>query len=133
MLSFLRGGKHIEKLTAQVEAAVVERVGADFEVFLNDVAAPAFNDKFLRLLNLGKGGGEGAADAYQTFRTEIVDLRGAILTFAEERIRTAIEGMEVIGKDNQFRRHLSEAVTTLANGTLESGAKALGVPFEPFV
>lgn len=126
MFSFLRG-KGKDKLAAQVEAAVVAQVGVDFEMFLTEVASPAFTDKFRRLVALISEGGEDTADAYETFRTEIVDLNEALIVFAEQRIRTAIEGMEVIGKGDNFRTQLREAITMLADGALESGVQHLGL------
>ncbi|KRA65378.1 hypothetical protein ASD89_17575 [Caulobacter sp. Root656] len=118
----------MDKLAVQVEAAVVERAGADFEAYLNDVAGPAYTDKFRRLVSLSNAGDEDSADAYRTFQTEIMDLKDALVVFAEQRIRTALEGMEAIGKGDSIRAHLKDAITNLANGALEGGAEHLGVP-----
>jgi hypothetical protein len=120
----------MDKLAAQVEAAVIQRVGADFEAYLNEVVGPAYTDKFRRLVALSNAGDEDSADAYRTFRTEIVDLRDALVVFAEQRIRTAIEGMEAIGKGDGIRAHLRDAITNLADGALEGAAEHLGLPVE---
>ncbi|HWU15678.1 MAG TPA: hypothetical protein VN157_16895 [Caulobacter sp.] len=112
----------------QIIDAVLEAAAADTAKFMNEVAEPAFLEALNTFRAIAASESvEQAREGVPEFDRHLRNLIAVHEEYAEVRLKTSIEGAEVIGYAGGVRHVISDGLFKLANYAQAQVAEELGI------